>query len=408
MFFRSIHVYLLVCFYVAFSIVTNNITEGFSFVNTVTDWLSHQQVAYQRINESNELGLLLRNNNLPNATHLLWIHANWNNTKQLILHLIPSETSLDSTVKYEMTNQACQSPIISLIHLHQDQWERQTNLVQARLWNAIVQTSHQYCHERRIYARQCRVERISSPQAQAFLQQHHMWSSVAARYSYGLLLNETLVAVATFSSRRRIQRGLKIYRSHELLRFCTQSNVTVLGGCSKLVKAFERDVEPDDIVTVLDRDWTSTRHDNWKGFYSVHTRAPLPLAVREGQRYHLIGASYQIPTNSSKAGSQRQFVPWSVYQELNECQDAPSAQSYLESHGYHLLYDAGVERLLKIVSEDPITDIAVTELYNSSIPQYPPSYYSPNAGISALLRQAEEQCKVNNNDEKVEEAQPSG
>ncbi|GAX21907.1 hypothetical protein FisN_30Hh110 [Fistulifera solaris] len=299
-----------------------------------------------------------------------------------------------------MTNQACQSPFLSLIHLHQDQWERQTNLVQARLWNAIVQTSHQYCHERRIYARQCRVERLSSPQAQAFLQQHHMWSSVAARYSYGLWFNETLVAVATFSSRRRIQRGSKIYRSHELLRFCTQCNVTVLGGCSKLVKAFERDVQPDDIVTVLDRDWTSTRHDNWKGFYSVHTRAPLPLAVREGHRYHLIGASYQIPANSSKAGLQRQFVPWSVYQELNECQDAPSAQSCLESHGYHLLYDAGVERLLKIVSEDSLTDIAVTELYDNSIPQYPPSYYSPNAGISALLRQAEEQCKVNNNDVK--------
>ncbi len=399
--------YSLVCFFFYFSTIVTNVTYGFSFVNIVTDWLSYQQVAYQCITESNKMALSFRNSHLSRATHLLWIHANSNNTKQLVLHLIPSDTSLDSSVKYEMTNQACQSSILSLIHLHQDQWERQTNLVQARLWNAIVQTSesHQYCHERRIYARQCRVERISSPQAQSFLQKHHMWSSVAARYSYGLLFDQTLVAVATFSSRRRIQRGpQKIYRSHELLRFCTQSNVTVLGGCSKLIKAFERDVEPDDIVTVLDRDWTSTRHDNWKGFHSVHTRAPLPLAVQEGQRYHLIGTTYQNPANSSKACLQRQFVPWPVYQELNECQDAPSAQACLESHGYHLLYDAGVERLLKIVQADKITETTVTELYDSSIPQYPPSYYSPNAGIAALLRQAEEQCNTNDNTVKVGEA----
>ena len=93
-----------------------------------------------------------------------------------------------------------------------------------------------------------------------FLQSNHLWGATRAKYYYGLFErcpqgNLVAVAVATFSSRRKVFRKDRIYRSHELLRYCSLRDTTVVGGISKLCKKFIQEAAPDDIVTVVDRDW---------------------------------------------------------------------------------------------------------------------------------------------------------
>jgi hypothetical protein len=76
-------------------------------------------------------------------------------------------------------------------------------------------------------------------------------------------------------------------RSHELIRYCSRRGESVVGGISKLVAAFAAEAEPDDIVTVVDRDWSNT--DGWRGLGFVPVARLQPGAMyvgRDGLRYH--------------------------------------------------------------------------------------------------------------------------
>lgn len=117
-----------------------------------------------------------------------------------------------------------------------------------------------------VFARNCAVRRIPSEDASAFLSANHLYGTAACRYRYGLFVERysgeemapdashrypvgTLVAVATFSSARRWQKGERTVRSYEWVRYASLPGVRVLGGMGKLLRAFIDEVEPDDVMT---------------------------------------------------------------------------------------------------------------------------------------------------------------
>ena len=137
-----------------------------------------------------------------------------------------------------------------IIHLHEDTWHRKEDIVKARLLARLGRGTT------RIYARKTKACAIDVEEARAFLDEHHLWSSTNAKYAYGLHLNDTRVAVATFTKRKLVKRsGMDPRRTHELLRFCARRDTRVVGGITKLLKAFTRDRQVDDFVTNIDRDW---------------------------------------------------------------------------------------------------------------------------------------------------------
>ena len=272
----------------------------------------------------------------------------------VLLHLIPSPTSLQNCIpagvtqymtdhpdlvwatlprningppKSTTTNRAHIHGNIQMIHLHEDTWNdaRTKSIVQSRLLfrlgggasTALIPPQRR---RRRLYARQTIVKRIDRPTARTFLLQHHLWGTTHAKYAYGLYDKTTirthdtpssnddnvtvehgpLVAVATFSSRRNVRRGTgpeqRIYRSCELIRTCSAGDLSIVGGISKLISAFRKDHPVDDIVTVIDRDWGVGR-SNWYtlGFRTVATMLPIPMVIygKDGTRRHLIGAGIQ-------------------------------------------------------------------------------------------------------------------
>jgi hypothetical protein len=193
-----------------------------------------------------------------------------------------------------------------------------------------------------------------------------------------------------------------------------------------------------DIVTVIDRDWGDG--SNWYslGFETVQTLSPLCMAVNpdeRGVRRHLVGAGIN-PTDSDTSGSsgdecttgqhhhhphhhqqqqqqQRLGLPTNVWTELdrigNLVSSSPSTATTsvtsqdviqaLADHSYYLVYDAGVERLMmKVDNDDDDHSSACSDpdsssarrLWAMSKPTFTSSYYSPNAGIMLLLRDAEE------------------
>lgn len=103
-----------------------------------------------------------------------------------------------------------------------------------------------------IFARKCVVKRIDKQTAQDFLNQHHLLGYCNAYYKIALYYNQELVMIALFSKARKMQENYPVpFRSYELVRVCSKSNVVVTGGLSKLVKYFCNTFHAKHIMTYI-------------------------------------------------------------------------------------------------------------------------------------------------------------
>ncbi len=142
--------------------------------------------------------------------------------KRLAFHLIPIH-QVENVLFFQELSQAFFEENIKLIHLWEDVWLSKPYIVKSRI-NALFGTST------RIHARLCEARRITQTEAQLFLESNHLQGSTSAKFKFGLFIKPNyleryegvnyLVAVATFSTARKLVRDGKIFRSYELIRFC--------------------------------------------------------------------------------------------------------------------------------------------------------------------------------------------
>lgn len=154
----------------------------------------------------------------------------------------------------------------------EDQWVFNQHLVRTRLYSLLGQTA-------RIYARKTIAKRISQELSEPFLQQNHLLGSTKAKFKYGLFHEGKLVAVASFSGGRKVMRGDRELRSYELIRVCSLAKYTVIGGVSKLLKAFVVDQQPEDIMTYVSKDWSDGMQFQQFGFEHLEDTTPVWLTV---------------------------------------------------------------------------------------------------------------------------------
>jgi hypothetical protein len=173
----------------------------------------------------------------------------------------------------------------TLVHLWEDQWLEHEEIVRSRLLAMLGRS-------RRLFARTTVARRIDSATCDDFLLDHHLWGATKSRYRFGLFTKtgDELVAVASFSARWRVRRhgSSEARASHELIRYCCRREEVVVGGISKLIAAFSADVKPDELVTVIDRDWGSGEGWRTLGFRPLKRLPPVTFYVgRDGRRCHL-------------------------------------------------------------------------------------------------------------------------
>lgn len=270
----------------------------------------------------------------------------------------------------------------------------------------------------RIYARQAVARKIPKSVYLPFLEANHLWGATGAKHGYGLFLkpkktiqhqnhdDEILVAVATFSAKRKVKRASHNFHSFELLRFCTLLDTTVVGGLTKLVAAFVKEVkaklaesdtdESDtciDIITSIDRDFGS---NTWPDFVRMDVMDPVPMFVGglDGLRRHAVGAGLtpleQNSENSSMAVSAmlRAGLPQNLLEELqqheNQISDLPWKVAAQE--GFQPVFDAGVERLMLVVDKGRNIPLSPSELWESSMPRYVREHYSSNQGVENMIK----------------------
>ena len=150
-----------------------------------------------------------------------------------------------------------------------------------------------------VFARNCSIRRIEATVARAFLSVNHRYGFSRARYHYGIFVEKqggglrdasgqelcpvgTMVAAGSFSAARRWLKDEGQVLSYEWVRYASLKGVRVLGGMSKMLKAFIAEVNPDDIMSYAPLAGSEVQES--KG--SVQESGS---EVQEGEVYTLLG-----------------------------------------------------------------------------------------------------------------------
>ena len=183
----------------------------------------------------------------------------------------------------------------------EDRWKSHHDMMKARL------LAHLGIFDQ-IYARNCEVRKIDKKTAAEFLSANHSYGDAKCRYRYGLYLKRhtghnavvfadkpeagilrgrhnagiapgTLVAVATFSNARKWIKGDKTIRSYEWTRYASLPGVRLSGGMGKLMNAFIEEVQPDDVMTYADLEWSEGKVYERLGFVLEGVKAPVGFYI---------------------------------------------------------------------------------------------------------------------------------
>jgi hypothetical protein len=206
------------------SYTSNQETQVFAYIKTLTD----KQVLQSNKSVINpyELDIIVPDLKIAVEYCGLYWHSEANKADKLY-----------HKRKMDLCNQAG----YRLITIFEDEWMCKQQVVKDRL-SAIFSQSN------RIPARKCSVAVISSNDAKAFCEQHHIQGYAVNSMAYGCFLKDELVAVMTFGQPRYSTK-----HQYELIRFCSKG--TVVGGASKLLAAFVKDYRPSNMISYCDMRW---------------------------------------------------------------------------------------------------------------------------------------------------------
>jgi len=109
----------------------------------------------------------------------------------------------------------------------------------------------------RVFARNCHLKKIDKQTAENFFNLYHLMNSTGSAYNYGLYYKDELIAAASFSKGRKMNRLPQHQRSFELIRFCSVPGITITGGLTKLLKHFYLEKAAGDIMTYVDKQFSS-------------------------------------------------------------------------------------------------------------------------------------------------------
>lgn len=136
---------------------------------------------------------------------------------------------------------------IRIIHIYEYEWndpiKKEKIIALLRIATGNV--------ERKIYARQCTIKKITNKEAKVLNDKIHLQGHRNAQVTYGLYYKDELVQLMSFS-KTKYNRNLKSDNEWEIIRGCPGSNNIVVGGVSKLFKHFVKDYQPEKVFSYCD------------------------------------------------------------------------------------------------------------------------------------------------------------
>ena len=203
------------------------------------------------------------------------------------IHLVPIQNQFEPADFVQLQIKFQQKGFF-LVHLWEDIWLTKKYQVISRLKSFLGLNKS-------LYGRNAKITELTSTETKIFLDQNHLQGYIKAKYNYGLLANDEIIAAANFSEKRQMTLKSEHYYSAELVRFASKEGLTIVGGLSKLIKHFLKQVNINDLMTYADRDWSLGKGYDKLGFEltSITDPAFLYLNQKTLRRYF----PHRLPKN---------------------------------------------------------------------------------------------------------------
>lgn len=209
----------------------------------------------------------------------------------------------------------CEAQGIKLFHFFDLELQNKGEICKSMINNALGDT-------KRVFARECEVREISAKDAKEFCELNHIQGACIDKVRFGLFASGELISVMTFGK----SRYNKAYE-WELLRFCSKVGYSVVGGASKLLKAFERVYLPQSLVSYGNRRWCNSVANVYKALGFEYKGDTLP------NYFYIVDGALQ-----NRQNYQRHKLNKIFNYEFNE---VLTENEIMSLYGYERVYDCG-------------------------------------------------------------------
>lgn len=218
----------------------------------------------------------------------------------------------------------CESKRIQLIHIFENEWKCQRNIVESRLSQILGKSKY------KLYARKCYIKQIPLDEERIFLEQNHLQGYIASQICYGLYYKhsngkEYLVSLMSFGKVRKALGAVK-FDDWELYRFCNKINFSIPGAASKLFKHFLNKFQPKKIISYANRRWSINNEHN------LYRQLRFEFDSYTEPNYFYING-YKLINRFNL----RKDILVSKY----GCPKEMSEHDFCYSQGWHRIYDCG-------------------------------------------------------------------
>jgi len=213
---------------------------------------------------------------------------------------------------------------IRIIHIYQDEWEFRPHTVKRLLLSAIGVPGV------RVAARKTSVIQVSDDDAAPFFEDNHIQGHVNSPCRhYGLQYEGRIVAIMSFSRVTSIRGSRATAVDHELRRYATAC--TVVGGASKLLKAFLRDhLDVERVISYSDNRMYAGGMYEKLGFKRDNVSDPSYCYVKPALQWRVHKSKFKRSALQTREGFN--FDP--ALSEGENC----------HKNGWYRLYDCGKTR----------------------------------------------------------------
>lgn len=212
--------------------------------------------------------------------------------------------------------EACEAKGIQLLHINENEW------LEPAGWKSVIRNKLKK-NSIKIGARKTIIKKFSSGLIlNNFLNENHLQGAGAiGPIRYGLYYKDELVQLMTFSKARFSKAD------YELIRMCSKADCNIIGGASRLLKAFEKDHPNKTIVSYANRRWSDGGIYKTLGFTLKHTSQP---------NYY-----YFHETDTNKLWHRANFQKHKLQSKLKIYDAKLTEQQNMFNNGYRRIYDSG-------------------------------------------------------------------
>lgn len=206
---------------------------------------------------------------------------------------------------------------IRIVNIWEDDWNNKPDIIKSII-NSIIGKL-----ENRLFARRCKISKISNNECKDFLNKNHIQGWCVSKYRYALIYNNEIVSVLTVGS-RRINLGYRTKKSDsefELIRFCNRLNTSVVGGFSKLLKSAIDDIGLTKIITYSDISMFTGDTYTKSGFKFIGNSSPGYHYIVNGVRKNRFNynKSKLIKMGFDKDKTEREIMFENKYYRIYDC-----------------------------------------------------------------------------------------